>query len=58
MTSTGAFLIPYFTCLIIAGIAILILELGIGQYMQSGGITVWNLVPLFRGKSDILFKIN
>ncbi|XP_072045893.1 sodium- and chloride-dependent taurine transporter-like [Amphiura filiformis] len=45
----GAFLIPYFICLVVAGIAILILELAIGQYMQSGGITAWNLVPLFKG---------
>ncbi|RWS04775.1 sodium- and chloride-dependent GABA transporter 2-like protein [Dinothrombium tinctorium] len=37
---TGAFLIPYFICLLGGGIPIYFLEVAIGQYWQSGGITI------------------
>ncbi|XP_071502578.1 sodium- and chloride-dependent betaine transporter-like isoform X2 [Diadema antillarum] len=45
----GAFLIPYFICLFIAGIPLLILEIGLGQYTNQGGITAWGISPIFRG---------
>ncbi|CAH0394010.1 unnamed protein product [Bemisia tabaci] len=45
----GAFLIPYFICMITGGIPIFFLEIGLGQFMSEGGITAWNICPLFRG---------
>lgn len=46
----GAFMVPYVICVITAGIPILILESGIGQYWQTGGLTVWkNVCPISKG---------
>lgn len=46
----GAFMVPYVICVATAGIPILILEAGIGQFWQTGGLTVWrNLCPLSKG---------
>ncbi|XP_072031705.1 sodium- and chloride-dependent GABA transporter 1-like [Amphiura filiformis] len=45
----GAFLIPYFICLFVAGIPLLIAELSIGQFMAQGGITCWRLCTIFKG---------
>lgn len=43
-------MVPYVVCVVTAGIPILILEAGIGQYWQTGGLTVWkNLCPLSQG---------
>ena len=47
--STGSFLIPYGICLVLAGVPVLILEVALGQFMSSGGITAWNIIPLFQG---------
>ena len=49
-TTTGAFFIPYLIFLFFGAIPILFLEVGIGQYFRSGGITVWQTIcPLFTG---------
>ncbi|XP_054280657.1 sodium- and chloride-dependent creatine transporter 1-like [Macrosteles quadrilineatus] len=45
----GAFLIPYFICLVTGGIPIFFLEVGLGQFMSEGGITAWNICPIFKG---------
>lgn len=45
----GAFLIPYFICLVVAGIPLLMLELALGQFMSQGGITSWNIIPGWKG---------
>merc|ERR1712176_302612 len=46
----GAFLIPYFIFLVIAGIPIFFLEVGIGQFTSEGGITAWErLAPITSG---------
>ena len=47
---TGCFLIPYLICLVVAGVPVLILEIGVGQYTSQGGITAWKICPLFQGK--------
>ncbi|XP_072051572.1 sodium- and chloride-dependent taurine transporter-like [Amphiura filiformis] len=45
----GAFLLPYLICLAVGGIPVLLVELGLGQFMSQGGITCWNLLPGWRG---------
>ncbi|KAF6216903.1 hypothetical protein GE061_001253 [Apolygus lucorum] len=47
----GAFLVPYVICLLAGGIPIFFLEIGLGQFTSEGGITAWNLCPLFKGPS-------
>lgn len=48
-TFLGAFLIPYFICLLTGGIPIFLLEIGLGQLTSQGGITAWNICPIFMG---------
>ncbi|XP_043200249.1 sodium- and chloride-dependent taurine transporter-like [Amphibalanus amphitrite] len=45
----GAFLIPYAICLVTGGVPMFFLEVGIGQFMGEGGISVWKLCPAFTG---------
>lgn len=45
----GAFLVPYIICALLGGVPMFFLEVGIGQFMSEGGISVWKMCPLFRG---------
>ena len=45
----GAFLVPWLLCIGLCGIPLFVLEVSLGQYLNTGGICVWNLVPLFKG---------
>ena len=45
----GAFLIPYFLCLAIAGIPIFFIELGIGQRLRRGSVACWNEISPYLG---------
>ncbi|XP_022235553.1 sodium- and chloride-dependent GABA transporter 1-like [Limulus polyphemus] len=47
----GAFLLPYFLSIILCGIPLFIMEVSIGQYMSTGGIAIWNLVPVLKGET-------
>ena len=49
---TGAFLIPYFLAVAIGGIPMFFQEVSLGQFMNLGGIGVWNICPLFQGNSN------
>lgn len=45
----GAFLIPYFICLLLLGIPLFFLELGIGQSLRRGSLGVWNAISPYLG---------
>jgi len=45
----GSFLIPYFFFLFVCVIPVLYLEVIVGQFTQSGMISMWRLVPIVRG---------
>lgn len=43
----GAFLIPYFSFLILIGVPMMFLEMSVGQYFGVGNITLWGRVNIF-----------
>ncbi|KAK6195234.1 hypothetical protein SNE40_000705 [Patella caerulea] len=45
----GAFLIPYLIAVVTVGFPIKFLEVSLGQFMQQGGIGMWNICPLMKG---------
>ena len=49
LSSSGAFLIPYFTNLVFTGLPLFFFELSLGQYARSSPIALWSVIPLFQG---------
>jgi solute carrier family 6 amino acid transporter-like protein 5/7/9/14 len=46
----GAFLIPYFTMMIVCGMPIFFMELAFGQFASLGPIAIWKVCPMFKGE--------
>uniref|UniRef100_A0A8C2Z5T6 Transporter n=1 Tax=Cyclopterus lumpus TaxID=8103 RepID=A0A8C2Z5T6_CYCLU len=45
----GVFLIPYLLIVFVGGIPVFFLEIALGQFMKQGGVSAWNIAPLFKG---------
>lgn len=57
MCAAGVFLIPYLLIVFIGGIPVFFLEIALGQFMKQGGVSAWNIAPLFKGIFLSLFLI-
>ncbi|XP_037519612.1 sodium- and chloride-dependent GABA transporter 1-like [Rhipicephalus sanguineus] len=53
----GAFLVPYFICLLTTAVPMFYLEVAMGQYLSKGGIGIWAVAPMFRGIGIASFVI-
>ncbi|CAM9283735.1 unnamed protein product [Lampetra planeri] len=49
----GVFLIPYMLFVFIGGIPVFFLEIALGQFMKKGGVSAWDITPLFKGVSGL-----
>jgi len=54
---SASFLIPYVITLVMAGLPLFFLEMAIGQFSSLGPISVWKVLPLFKGKQVYRYQI-
>ncbi|XP_070204647.1 sodium-dependent dopamine transporter-like [Littorina saxatilis] len=45
----GAFLVPYFSVLLLGAMPVFFMELSMGQFHRQGPLCVWKMAPMFKG---------
>lgn len=53
----AAFLIPYFTILLLIGLPIILLEISLGQFLGQGSANSWRASPILKGKKIINYLL-
>ena len=48
----GAFLVPYFLFVAAGGAPMMFLEVGLGQFMSQGNLSIWDICPIFKGNDN------
>src|SRR5699024_2673589 len=46
--SIGAFLVHYLICVTVLGVPLFLMEVSLGQYLQSGGVVIWIRIPMLK----------
>ncbi|XP_052714297.1 sodium- and chloride-dependent betaine transporter-like isoform X1 [Crassostrea angulata] len=54
----GAFLIPFFICLIFCAVPLYFLEVSLGQFTGKSPVIVWSICPLFKGLGWLMMTIS
>ncbi|CAG9536156.1 unnamed protein product [Cercopithifilaria johnstoni] len=54
----GSFCFCYIILMLIAGMPVLLMELALGQFPSVGCISVWKVVPLFKGIGIAMFMVS
>ncbi|VDN02726.1 unnamed protein product [Thelazia callipaeda] len=54
----GSFCLCYIILMIFAGVPVLLMELTLGQFPSVGCISVWKVVPLFKGIGIAMFMVS
>ena len=49
----GAFLVPYFLFVAAGGAPMMFLEVGLGQFMSQGNLSIWDICPIFKGNEKL-----
>lgn len=56
--SSGAFLVPYLLMLTLCGIPLFFMETCLGQFSNTGCLTIFRIAPLFKGNYSIEFNLS
>lgn len=48
---------PYVLAIILGGIPMFFMELAVGQFLTIGGLGVWKLTPIFKGKNTFFLTL-
>ncbi|VIO92045.1 Sodium:neurotransmitter symporter family protein [Brugia malayi] len=54
----GSFCFCYIVLMLIAGVPLLLMELALGQFPSVGCLSVWKVVPLFKGIGIAMFMVS